>query len=446
MKRLHLNLIAFAALALFASSVRPASAGQGVSGAVVNITGNFTTQGLWDSGTTYDAFDLVTDGSGNSWVSRVDNNTNHALPTLPTTYNSYWQLLAQKGATGATGSTGAAGADGADGDDGAAGQGVPAGGTAGQVLKKIDGTDYNTEWDDESGGGGVSTGDLFQGYVPALGVKCNSSSPSNVASAQVTVSVSGATATITSDTDVRPYIHKYAVIGTSGQSGKAAMVQTISGDGLTVTATNAGADNVLATDAVAAQLILYGQPYSQGGDATWGPASYTVQDPVTSGVINVVIRGGLWTGPMWTAGEWYTGGGATGIAVMADTNGPAKIYGISGHLLVTDAWYKTTLADNTTDQLIFTVDASVYEQADIEFIASEASTTNTNSVNNRYLFYDTTHLVGVGLAGALAQGDPGVTYGGGSGMNGTSFELKLTSTATGNSRTIWYRVSNLVKR
>lgn len=29
---------------------------------------------------------------------------------------------------------------------GPAGQGVPTGGTAGQVLRKIDGTDYNTEW------------------------------------------------------------------------------------------------------------------------------------------------------------------------------------------------------------------------------------------------------------------------------------------------------------
>lgn len=35
---------------------------------------------------------------------------------------------------------------GAAGAPGAAGQGVPAGGTAGQVLRKIDGTDYNTEW------------------------------------------------------------------------------------------------------------------------------------------------------------------------------------------------------------------------------------------------------------------------------------------------------------
>lgn len=33
-----------------------------------------------------------------------------------------------------------------------AGQGVPAGGTAGQVLAKVDGTDYNTEWITPSGG------------------------------------------------------------------------------------------------------------------------------------------------------------------------------------------------------------------------------------------------------------------------------------------------------
>lgn len=35
-----------------------------------------------------------------------------------------------------------------------AANGVPAGGTAGQVLQKVDGTDYNTEWATPSGGGG----------------------------------------------------------------------------------------------------------------------------------------------------------------------------------------------------------------------------------------------------------------------------------------------------
>lgn len=44
---------------------------------------------------------------------------------------------------------------GEDGQPGAAGQGVPTGGTAGQVLAKASGTDYDTEWVDQSGGGGT---------------------------------------------------------------------------------------------------------------------------------------------------------------------------------------------------------------------------------------------------------------------------------------------------
>lgn len=38
-----------------------------------------------------------------------------------------------------------------------AGQGVPAGGTAGQILSKVDGTDYNTEWIDAPSGGDIET-------------------------------------------------------------------------------------------------------------------------------------------------------------------------------------------------------------------------------------------------------------------------------------------------
>ena len=58
-------------------------------------------------------------------------------------------LTGPQGAVGATGPQGPAGATGATG---AAGQGVPAGGTANQVLAKIDGTNYNTQWVTPSGG------------------------------------------------------------------------------------------------------------------------------------------------------------------------------------------------------------------------------------------------------------------------------------------------------
>lgn len=45
------------------------------------------------------------------------------------------------------------------GQRGPAGQGVPTGGTTGQVLKKASNTNYDTVWADASGGGGGSSGD-----------------------------------------------------------------------------------------------------------------------------------------------------------------------------------------------------------------------------------------------------------------------------------------------
>lgn len=52
----------------------------------------------------------------------------------------------QKGEQGDQGPQGTAGAKGDQGAQGPAGEGVPTGGTAGQVLTKVDGTNYNTQW------------------------------------------------------------------------------------------------------------------------------------------------------------------------------------------------------------------------------------------------------------------------------------------------------------
>lgn len=48
-----------------------------------------------------------------------------------------------RGADGTNGTNGTNGTDGADGADGA---GLPTGGTAGQIIEKINGTDFNTQW------------------------------------------------------------------------------------------------------------------------------------------------------------------------------------------------------------------------------------------------------------------------------------------------------------
>ena len=75
--------------------------------------------------------------------------------TGPTT----WGTVGGQGPPGADGADGVDGADGADGSQGVPGQGVPTGGTANQVLAKIDSTNYNTQWVAPSGGAGVTDGD-----------------------------------------------------------------------------------------------------------------------------------------------------------------------------------------------------------------------------------------------------------------------------------------------
>lgn len=55
-----------------------------------------------------------------------------------------------KGDKGDTGETGATGPQGPKGDKGDTGIGIASGGTAGQVLAKASGTDYDTEWVDQS--------------------------------------------------------------------------------------------------------------------------------------------------------------------------------------------------------------------------------------------------------------------------------------------------------
>jgi hypothetical protein len=58
------------------------------------------------------------------------------------------------GSTGPQGPAGATGSTGSTGSQGPPGQGVPTGGTTGQVLTKVNATDYNTNWQTPSGGGG----------------------------------------------------------------------------------------------------------------------------------------------------------------------------------------------------------------------------------------------------------------------------------------------------
>jgi hypothetical protein len=83
------------------------------------------------------------------------------------------------------------------------GQGVPAGGTAGQVLSKIDGTDYNTEWTTAAGGGGVydivkAKGNLSSASFANTENALPWNSPT-IGSGSSNVTISGSSITIDSD-------------------------------------------------------------------------------------------------------------------------------------------------------------------------------------------------------------------------------------------------------
>jgi hypothetical protein len=92
-----------------------------------------------------------TDGSGtySSWTVNLSGAVGAEGPQGPI------GLTGPTGPTGATGATGPQGPQGIQGDvgpvgptgaTGPAGPGVPVGGTAGQILTKVDNTDYNTTW------------------------------------------------------------------------------------------------------------------------------------------------------------------------------------------------------------------------------------------------------------------------------------------------------------
>jgi phage baseplate assembly protein gpV len=107
---------------------------------------------LWWDSLSGQLFIRYFDGSSTAWIS-----ANSGGPAGP---------------TGATGATGPAGSAGATGPAGAAGVGVPTGGTAGQVLAKVDSANYNTQWAapgvPEAPANNIGYGRLNAAWTPVL--------------------------------------------------------------------------------------------------------------------------------------------------------------------------------------------------------------------------------------------------------------------------------------
>jgi hypothetical protein len=134
------------------------------------------------------------------------------------------------------------------GADGADGVGVPVGGTSGQVLAKASATDYDTEWVDQSGGGGGFASPTIPAFTDVTGAAQDTLIESN------TVVVAGDADTVWPAVvrgDGSPEVQVNA--GAWGPSGIFRV-----GDSLKLRATSA------ATTATTRNVILYAQGVTAG--------------------------------------------------------------------------------------------------------------------------------------------------------------------------------------
>ena len=98
---------------------------------------------------------------------KVVQNSGVSLDLQPGVSDEIVTFLSMHAVNGAIGPEGPQGIQGPTGTTGATGPGVAVGGTAGQVLAKIDGTNYNTEWVAPGSGGAPTTVDYLVGTAQA---------------------------------------------------------------------------------------------------------------------------------------------------------------------------------------------------------------------------------------------------------------------------------------
>ena len=183
------------------------------------MTVGFTPRGAWSGAAEYEVNDVVT-VSGTSYLAlQVSTNQN------PTTATAYWMVLSAKGETGTQGEVGTQGIQGIQGTQGiqgVPGQGVVAGGTTGNFLKKASATNYDTSW------AGLSLSEVTGalGYTPP--------EPTGTgASGTWGISVSGSAATLTTGRTIALTGDVTYTSGSFNGSANATGTATLSNSGVT---------------------------------------------------------------------------------------------------------------------------------------------------------------------------------------------------------------------
>lgn len=218
-----------------------------------------------------------------------------AGPTGPTGPQGLQGLQGPQGIQGLTGATGPTGATGATGP---AGPGVPTGGTAGQVLSKIDGTNYNTQWVTPSGdnlGNHTATTNLAMGG--------NSITGANNITAVGTATLGGNAYPTTTGTNGQ-------VLTTNG-AGTLSW-GSVSGGGSGVTLQLSVSKTIAQTLPVGSSVSL--PPVSNGSlpdIITWGSAN---------GAGATLTNGNTWASDKFTVGPTGTGLYLVDVEIMSDAS------------------------------------------------------------------------------------------------------------------------------
>ena len=287
---------------------------------------------------------------------------------------------------------------------GPAGPGVPAGGTTGQVLAKIDGTNYNTHWVTSSGSSGVSSVDGLTGAVTLSGTYAPLASPSLTGTPlTTTAAVDTNTTQIASTAFVlgqasasTPAMDGTAAVGTSTRYARA---DHIHGSDTSKAATNQtmylGTTAVAINRASATGLSLAGVSIDGSSGSTTGNAA-TVTNGVyttTTSLPNVTSASALATVGTITSGTWNAGVvpvlyGGTGLSFNDKTlvGRGTQLAGVNGS--ATGGTMTNAFQDTGTPKYILVDAASVYYY-EAYFPITKTASTSAGSWQVSVIYQDT---------------------------------------------------------
>ena len=178
--------------------------------------------------------------------------SNAAVVNTGTATNPILTFTIPRGDVGATGPTGATGPQGSKGDTGATGAGVATGGTTGQVLTKVSGTNYDTNWTTPTTGTVTSVAATAGTGISVTGSPITSSGTLNITNTapDQTVVLTAGTGISTSGT-----YPNFTITNTSPSSGGTvtsvtgtAPVVSSGGNTPAISLTTSGANSVVVRD------------------------------------------------------------------------------------------------------------------------------------------------------------------------------------------------------